>query len=197
MKIICLTGGIGSGKSTVAEFLYKKGFPVYNSDTRAKELMNSSEILKAKIIDLLGVESYQDNQLNKRFVGEKIFKNHTLLKQLNAVVHPEVKKDFTNWIEQQKKNRFKYCIKESALLFESNTFNVCDSIILITASEEIRIQRIIKRDKISREQVMERIKSQLPESQKSGLSDYVIYNEGDLFSLERDLDNVLQQIACL
>ncbi|KGK31457.1 dephospho-CoA kinase [Cellulophaga baltica] len=182
MMIVGLTGGIGSGKTTVAKMFHALGVPVYNSDIEAKKLMVTSEVLKVKIKELLGTESYIDHKLNRTYIADKIFTDPDLLAQLNAIVHPAVRQHFMSWVAQQKAA---YIIQETAIIFENDTQNKFDKIILVTAPEKIRIARVTSRDAISADKVKERIENQWPDQKKAALSDYVINN------LELDKTTVL------
>jgi|TARA_R110002096_G_scaffold21809_2_gene70748 dephospho-CoA kinase len=190
MKIIGLTGGIGSGKSTVANMFKELGVPVYNSDERAKYLMNTSLDIKRQLIKLLGEEAYKGDKLNRSFIAEKVFSNTNLLAKLNDIVHPIVRNDFIDWT---KKQDYSYVIQETALLFENKAQDLYDSIILVTAPIETRIIRVVDRDKSSREQVIARMKNQLDDKKKLNLSNYVIEN----IDLERTSSNVLQVHASI
>ncbi|ADV51499.1 Dephospho-CoA kinase [Cellulophaga algicola DSM 14237] len=173
MMIVGLTGGIGSGKTTVAKMFHALGVPVYNSDIEAKKLMSASKDLKAKIIALLGEDSYSDNVLNRSYIANKVFTDPALLAKLNAIVHPEVKNHFTSWVKNQKSS---YVIQETAIIFENSSEHRFDKIILVTAPENLRIERVISRDTISIEKVKERIDNQWSDKKKAKLSDYVIHN---------------------
>lgn len=190
MKIIGLTGGIGSGKSTVANMFKELGVPVYNSDERAKYLMNTSLEIKSQLIKLLGEEAYKGDKLNRSFIAEKVFSNTNLLAELNGIVHPIVRNDFIDWT---KKQDYSYVIQETALLFENKVQDLYDSIILVTAPKETRIIRVVDRDKSSREQVIARMNNQLDDEAKLNLSNYVIEN----IDLERTSSNVLQVHASI
>ena len=158
-KIIGLTGGIGSGKTTVAKFIEEFGFPVYYSDDRAKSIVNENELVKTKIIELLGNEAYnKDGLYDRKFVSEKIFNNSELLMQLNGIIHPAVKDDFENWVSQQKK----YLIfKETALLFELKLNLQCYKSLLVTAEDNLRIKRVMDRDRKTYREVKSVIENQL------------------------------------
>ena len=190
MKIIGLTGGIGSGKSTVANMFKELGVPVYNSDERAKYLMNTSLEIKSQLIKLLGEEAYKGDKLNRSFIAEKVFSNTNLLAELNGIVHPIVRNDFIDWT---KKQDYSYVIQETALLFENKAQDLYDSVILVTAPKETRITRVVDRDKSSREQVIARMNNQLDDEAKLNLSNYVIEN----IDLERTSSNVLQVHASI
>ena len=173
IKILGLTGGIGSGKTTVAKMFEALGVPVYNADQSAKMLMQSSQDLKDKIKQLLGEDAYTENRLNKAFISEKIFNNKALLSQINALVHPEVARDFNSWLTLQTSV---YVIKEVAILFETAAEDQFDYILTVTAPEAIRIQRIIERDQISLTKIKAVISNQLQDSEKTVKSDFVILN---------------------
>lgn len=173
IKILGLTGGIGSGKTTVAKMFEALGVPVYNADQSAKMLMQSSQDLKDKIKQLLGEDAYTENRLNKAFISEKIFNNKALLSQINALVHPEVARDFNSWLTLQTSV---YVIKEVAILFETATEDQFDYILTVTAPEAIRIQRIIERDQIALTKIKAVISNQLQDSEKTVKSDFVILN---------------------
>ncbi|WP_425237384.1 dephospho-CoA kinase [Ulvibacterium sp.] len=174
MRIIGLTGGIGSGKSTVAKMFKELGVPVYNSDERAKKLMVSSKTARKKISELLGEEAYSNKKLNRSYIAKKVFRDAELLKKLNEIVHPLVRKSFKSWARRQK---FCYLIQEAAIIFENENQDFYDKIILVSAPEEIRIDRILERDGSSRERILERMGNQWPDSKKIPLSDFVINNE--------------------
>ncbi|MBX7182730.1 MAG: dephospho-CoA kinase [Bacteroidia bacterium] len=173
MKIVGLTGGIGSGKSTVADFFSMLGISVYKADLAAKKLMTSNPNLILGIKKLLGEESYLNQELNKAYVSAKIFKDPSLLEKMNALVHPAVKADFWEWVQQQSGP---YVIREAAILFESGTYSDCSFIITVTAPEEDRIKRVMKRDQIQEEDVRSRIANQWTDEQKIARSHAVINN---------------------
>lgn len=173
MKIVGLTGGIGSGKSTVADFFSMLGISVYKADLAAKKLMTSNPNLILGIKKLLGEESYLNQELNKAYVSAKIFRDPSLLEKMNALVHPAVKADFLEWVQQQSGP---YVIREAAILFESGTYSDCSFIITVTAPEEDRIKRVMKRDQIQEEDVRSRIANQWTDEQKIARSHAVINN---------------------
>lgn len=190
MKVVGLTGGIGSGKSTVAKMFLELGVPVYNSDERAKKLMNTSAEIKNQIIAFLGKESYHEEKLNRAYIAKKVFNDTTLLAQLNAIVHPVVREDFLKWTGEQE---YCYVIQETALLFENNAQHLYDSIILVTAPKEERISRVVSRDNGTREQVIARMNNQMDDEGKLNLSDFVIEN----IDIERTRSIVLQVHAAI
>ena len=174
MIIVGLTGGIGSGKTTVGNFFIELGVPVYNSDFMAKKLMVSSKQLKKDIKKLLGKEAYKGKKLNKTFISDKIFNNASLLKKMNNIVHPAIHDDFIVWTKNQKSP---YVIQESALIFENSMQAFYDKTILVIAPQDIRVQRVVNRDAISENKILERINNQLSDTEKIALSDFVIVNE--------------------
>ncbi len=173
MKIIGLTGGIGSGKTTIASLFKKKGIPIYIADERAKNITNTSKLIRKHIIELLGENAYQGHKMDRNYVSNKIFNDETLLKKINAIIHPKVTEDFVEWLKKQKGP---YCIKESAILFENGNYKYCDYTILITAPEEIKIKRVMKRDQLTILEIKSRIKNQWSDDKKSFLADTIIEN---------------------
>ncbi len=193
-KIIGLTGGIGSGKSTVANYIASKGIPVYIADDEAKRLMESDEI-KQKIQSLFSESILNKNQtLNRKRIAELVFNNPSKLQELNAVVHPLVHQHFKNWVKEHE--NFPFVIKEVAILFETGGNKQCDKVILITAPEDLRIERACNRDNVDRETVLNRMKNQLPEAEKELLSDYVIHNI-DLKETFKEVDVILKKLGKL
>lgn len=173
MKVIGLTGGIGSGKTTVAKMFGELGVPVYIADFEAKRLTNSSTVIKKKLIKLLGHSAYIDGKLNRKFVANIIFNDPKLLKKVNEIIHPKVASHFKRWVKRQNGN---YCIKEAAILFENGGYKDCYLNILITAPIEVRIRRVMRRDELSREEIENRIQSQWTDDEKGKLADIIIEN---------------------
>lgn len=191
-KIIGITGGIGSGKSTVSQFIEELGFPVYDSDFWAKELVNIDKNLKSRIIELLGEESYDENgKYNRKFVAEKVFDHQELLLKLNQIIHPAVKIHFENWVKAQ---NAEFVFKETALLFELKLNESCYQSILVTADENIRIKRVMNRDGRTYREVKEIIDKQMPEVDKVKLADFVIQNNTDLESLKEFTHQVIDEL---
>jgi dephospho-CoA kinase len=172
-KIVGLTGGIGSGKSKAAAYFSELGIPCYIADDRAKELMTSSITIQQAIINEFGAESYINGNLNRPFLASIVFKDTVLLATLNAIVHPAVASDFRSWLLEQNSI---YVIKEAAILFENGGAKLCDQVILVTAPKEIRVQRVIDRDKCTKEDVLERMSKQWSDAKKKPLADYIIEN---------------------
>lgn len=190
MMIIGLTGGIGSGKSTVATMFKELGVPVYDSDQRAKYLMNTSKVIHDQLVALLGEEAFKGGTLNRSYIASKVFNDAELLAKLNSIVHPVVRQDFIDWSNDQDGN---YVIQETALLFENKAQELYDDVILVTAPKEVRINRVLDRDSTTREQVEARMNNQLDDETKLELANYVIENN----DLERTRSKVLQVHASI
>lgn len=173
-KIIGLTGGIGSGKTTIAKLFESEGVPVYIADDEAKKIMKLPETIE-KISSVFGKEIIKNNHIDNKKLSAIVFANPEKLKSLNSIVHPLVKKHFDDWVN--KNIKFPFVIKEAAILFESGSYKYCSKIITVTASEETRIKRVMERDHSSKQEVLDRIKNQWTDSQKISKSDYVIENE--------------------
>lgn len=175
MLKIGVTGGMGSGKSTVCGIFSQLGIPVYSADERAKILMTENRELVKKISTLFGSEAYTaKGELNRTFIASRAFSDSTLLTKLNALVHPAVFSDFDTWCAQQKAP---YVIKEAALLFESGSFRGLDFIITVSAPRELRIQRSMRRDGSKRSQVLARMKKQWTEQQRKASADFILIND--------------------
>lgn len=174
MLKIGLTGGLGSGKSTVAKIFEVLGIPVYYADMEAKRLMNSDRQLKSEIIKYFGTEAYIDDQLNRRYLSSIVFENKEKLSLLNSLVHPATIRDSKEWISKQ---TTPYVIKEAALIFESGSQEYLDHVIGVSAPAHLRIQRAMHRDNLTRSQVQQRMSKQIEEVIKMHLCDFVIYND--------------------
>ncbi len=186
VKMVGLTGGIGSGKSFVSKIFRGMGIPVYDADKEAKRLMREDKDLKRKIKQLLGRESYHRNGWpNRKKIAEIIFFDKEKLVAINGVVHPAVAEDFARWHDIQSSP---YTIEESALIVQNGAYKMMDDLIVVTAPQEIRIRRVMRRDRVSREKVLARIKNQLPESELIKVADYVIDNSGTVPLLEQIWD---------
>ena len=173
MKIIGLTGGIGSGKSTVLALFKALGAVAYVADIEAKKLMNSDAALRNEIIKLFGEKAYENGELNRSYISSIVFNNEEKLNALNALVHPKVREDFQHFIKTQKAD---FVIYEAAILFESGSNQFCDYIITVIADFNHKIERIMKRDGVSEAQVLERMKNQSADDFKVKKSDFVIRN---------------------
>lgn len=171
--LVGLTGGIGSGKTTVANFFKEFGIPVYIADTEAKALMNRSKVIKRKLIALFGENAYQDGKLNREYLSQKIFNDKDLLQKMNAIVHPKVASHFKRWV---KKQDAPYVISEAAILFENGSYKNYNYIITVTAPEHVRLKRVMSRDNSSEKKVKSVMGNQWKDAEKIKLSDFVIQN---------------------
>lgn len=175
MVKIGITGGIGSGKTTVCRVFELLGIPVFYADYQARQLMQTDPLLVKDILKAFGAESYSaEGQLNRKYLAETVFGNVSKLNLLNSLVHPAVFRAFDTWAASQ---RAPYVIKEAALLFESNSYRDCTFTILVTAPEQLRIQRVIARDRIAAEAVKQRMDKQWPDIEKEKLADFVLLND--------------------
>ena len=174
MKRIGITGGIGAGKSLVAEIIKAMGYPVYNSDERAKELTESNPKIKEGLIHLFGEEIYQNDTLNKFALAQAIFSDESLREKVNALIHPIVREDFNLWALAQNNS---LVFNESAILFETGSFKNFDAIILVYAPTELRIKRIMKRDNCSENEVLKRMNTQFSDEEKYNLTEFRILND--------------------
>lgn len=173
--IVGITGGIGSGKTTVTNIFSEfEGVQVYHADEEAKKLMNTSPVIRKKVIEEFSEEAYNEEGLNRTFLANIVFKNKEKLKVLNSIVHPEVHKHLQEYVEKYKHKD--YVLYENAILFENGSHKICDKIITVSVPEEIRIERVMKRDKTTREAVIDRIKNQWADAKKKIQSNYVIFN---------------------
>lgn len=179
MKIVGLTGGIGSGKSTVLNLFKGCGVKTFSADLSAKKLVNSDIILINLIKDSFGNDIYKNNILDSKKLSSIVFNNPNKLKTLNSIIHPAVASDFKDFLDMNKDH---YIIKEAAIIFETKSENNYDKIILVRAPLKSRIERVMNRDKVSKKEVMKRIDNQLDESSIIDKCDYIIdnYNEEDL-----------------
>ena len=174
MKRIGITGGIGAGKSLVAEIIKAMGYPVFNSDERAKELTDSNPKIKEGLIHLFGEEIYQNETLNKFALAQAIFSDDSLRDKVNTLIHPIVREDFNLWTLAQ---NTELVFNESAILFETGSFKNFDAIILVHAPKELRIKRIMKRDNSSENEVLKRMDSQFSDEKKYQLTEFRIVND--------------------
>jgi len=178
MLKVGITGGIGSGKTTVCQIFEKLGVPVYYADQRAKELMEDDKQLSADIRREFGDEVYDaEGRLRRKMLAEIVFNDETKLVKLNSLVHPAVFRDNQSWNEVLAKKGYPYVLKEAALLVETGSYRMLDKLIVVSAPEEDRIKRVMARDGSTQEQVLARIRAQMPEEQKVKYGDYIIFND--------------------
>ncbi|MHA7844135.1 MAG: dephospho-CoA kinase [Winogradskyella sp.] len=173
MIIVGLTGGIGSGKTTIAKWFESQNIPVYIADKEAKALMNRSKVIKRKLSELFGVSAYENGKLNREYLASKIFNDKSLLTKMNAIVHPKVALHFKRWL---KKQDAPYIIKEAAIIFENNLEYQYDYIITVVADEGLRIERVMSRDDTTKQKVKSIINNQLSDEEKIKKSHFVIQN---------------------
>lgn len=190
-KIIGLTGGIGSGKSTVLKMFQKHGATAFIADEEAKKLMNFDEDLKRDIKKLLGEKSYKNNRIDKKFIAEQIFNDSEKIGKLNSLVHPKVKETFLFFAKEV---TTKLLVYEAAILFESGSDVYCDFVVTVIADKEKRIQRVMKRDNVSRKSVLSRMKNQLSDTDKIEKSDFVIYNN-EFEDTESQVKEIVKKIS--
>ena len=190
-QIIGLTGGIGSGKSTVANYFQSLGIPVYIADERARKISESPEILEF-IRSVFGSVIFDNEKLNREKLSEIVFNNPKKLEQLNAIIHPAVKKDFKLWVSKHKNEP--YLIKEAAILFESGSYKDCDFVITVVAPLEERIRRVMQRDNASRKDVLRRISNQWSDDKRIAKSKFVIENS-DLEKTKLQIEQIFEKLA--
>lgn len=191
MKVLGITGGMGSGKSTIANFFSEWGVPVYEADLQARILSDTDPEIVDKVRALLGEEAYNEQGMDRAYVASRVFNDESLLKSLNKIIHPVVVDHFTAWVAAQDAP---YCLKEAAILFETGGHKSCDWTLLITAPMEVRIARIIARDNLSRPDILARLDKQWPDEKKLPLADFHIENT-DLDLARLAAKHVHQQIS--
>lgn len=191
MYKVGITGGIGSGKSLVADMLLKRGVALYSSDSRAKELMASDPELRQQLVERFGSEVFCAEGLNRAYLAERVFASDEELEALNAIVHPRVMADFEQWAEKQSGD---YVVLESAILYESGFDGAVDIVVAIMAPEELRIERVIKRDGVTKEQVEERMRHQLSDEERCNRAKYAIVNI-ELDELEEDVEQLHRRLS--
>lgn len=175
MLKIGVTGGIGSGKSLICRVFSTLGVPVYNADTEAKRLMDEDKKLAKELMDSFGPGIFRDGHLERKVLAGIVFNDPDALKLLNSIVHPAVRKDFMSWIERH--NNAPYVVKEAAILFETGMYAGLDTVILVTAPEDLRLRRVMRREGENEESIKRRMASQWPEAKKAELAGMVIRND--------------------
>ncbi len=187
MVIFGITGGIGSGKSVVSKLMEVLEIPVYLADNKSKILLNTSPGLQKELTDVFGNELYTDGVLNKPYFASLIFTDSAKLAVANKIIHPYVKEDFLRWVKQKNNETKKYVAIEAAILYESGFQHLVDKVILVYAPLDIRIKRVMERDKASLQQVLNRMKNQIPDDEKLKMADYVIENDNRHSIIEKTL----------
>lgn len=192
MYKVGITGGIGSGKTTVSKLFAELGVPVYYADDEAKKLTNESVEVKDALISLIGSEVYNNQGvLDRKLLASKIFSNKQLLQKVNAIIHPAVAEHFILWTAKQEAP---YILKEAAILFETGSYKQLDATILVTASEELRVKRVMSRDGVTKEEVEKRMANQWEEERKIPLADYIITNNSTREVLVKEIAKVHEDI---
>lgn len=191
MYKVGITGGIGSGKSTVCRMLAERGVALYDADSRAKELMATSEALCKMLIENFGAETFNAEGLNRAYLAGRVFNDAEQLRLLNSIVHPAVIADFEAWAEAQEGN---YVVFESAILFEAGLEDRVDVVVAVMAPESLRVERVMARDGHSRDQVMARINNQMSDDERSDRSKYSIVNI-DVEDLEEDVEQLHRRLS--
>ena len=191
MYKVGITGGIGSGKSTVCRMLVERGIALYDADSRAKELMSTSEALRKALIENFGTETFTAEGLNRAYLAERVFNDKQQLHLLNSLVHPAVIADFEAWAEGQEGH---YVLFESAILFEAGLESRVDAVVAVMAPEALRVERVMARDGHSAEQVMARIKNQMSDDERSDRAKYSIVNV-DIEELEEDVEQLHRRLS--
>ena len=192
MLKVGITGGIGSGKSTITSLFHDLGVPIYNSDERAKWLLSNDVDLMDQIKILFGQESYSNNKLNRAHIANIVFQDNDMLKQLNAIVHPLVKIDFENWLLLQKKEPL--VIKEAAILIESGAYKELDVLIVVLADKKTRIERVVNRDNVSKEDVEKRMETQISDSERLKFANFSVDNNTDQSNLKMQVGGLYKQL---
>ena len=192
MLKVGITGGIGSGKSTITSLFHDLGVPIYNSDERAKWLLSNDVDLMDQIKILFGQESYSNNKLNRAHIANIVFQDNDMLKQLNAIVHPMVKIDFENWLLLHKKEPL--VIKEAAILIESGAYKELDVLIVVLADKKTRIKRVINRDNVSKEDVEKRMDTQISDSERLKFANFSVDNNKDQSNLKMQVGELYKQL---
>ena len=186
MKIVGITGGIGSGKSTVCKVFETLGVPVFYADEEARMITEDNVEVVGAIKTLFGEEIYQNGALNRRHLGTIVFAHPELLQKLNEIIHPAVGKRFQDWVKANAKAP--YIVKEAAILIETGGHKVMDEVVLVTAAEEIRIERVMARDNVSEADVRARMSRQMPDDEKVKFASFIIDNDGKSLILPKILE---------
>lgn len=191
MISVAITGGIGSGKSYISVMLEERGIPVYNADTESKRLTLSNAEIRNKLIALLGEEIYANGELNKPMLASYLFASTENAVRINGIIHPVVKEDFKRWLTNHSEKEI--TAFESAILYEAGFEDSVDAVLVVFAPRELRLERAMKRDKATREQIEARMDAQMDEEEKCRRADFVVYNDGTL-PLDEQLTSFINQL---
>ena len=194
MLKVGITGGIGSGKTTVCKLFEDLGVAVYYADDRAKFLMQHEHFLIDQLKQNFGEDIYDHGQLNRAMLAQKVFGNKEQLALLNSLVHPVVFRDTERWYQEQLTAKPPYVLKEAALLVETGAYKLLDQLIVVSAPLEVRLQRVVARDKVAAAEVTQRMNNQLAEEEKLKLADFVIENNSDLEALKIQVEKIHQAL---
>ena len=191
MYKVGITGGIGAGKSTVCDLLRERGVAVYDSDSRAKQLMSEDVMLRAELIEAFGDAVYGASGLDRAYLAKSVFGNDEALRKLNAIVHPAVMRDFAEWAEVQEGD---YVVLESAILFEAGLADRVDSVVAVMAPESLRLERAMARDGASRDEILHRIRSQMSDDERMERAKYAVVNI-DREELAEDVEQLHRRLC--
>ena len=186
-----LTGGIGSGKTTIAKKFIERGIPVLNTDLLARDLMESNETIMSSMIKTFGELSYIDNKLNRKYIADIVFNDSKQLDLLNKITHPIVRQEIIKWMDSQTTN---FCVVESAIMFNSDLYTIFDELICVAAYKKTRIERIIKRDNCSKEQALARMDKQISQEEMISKCRFTIVNESTLLTTDAQIRMILTML---
>ena len=189
MISIAITGGIGSGKTYVSNMFQERGIPIYNADTEAKRLMVQDEVIRKELVALVGEEVYQGAELNKPLLASYLFSSAEHVQQINSIVHPRVQAEVIEWLKARQE--YEVAGIESAILFEAGFRDSVDSVIMVSAPEELRLARAMKRDRATEQQIRNRMSAQMNENEKIKMADFVICND-ETQPLDEQISFILQ-----
>ena len=190
--VVAITGGIGSGKTSISNLLREQGYAVYDTDEVGRKLQDEDALVRAKITALFGHNAYNGQTLNRSYVASQVFGNSTMLSALNQIVHPAVAAHFLQWKSGFDKKQFLFM--ECAVLFEAGFENLVDKILVVTAPEDLRIERVMRRDGLTREQILSRMAHQIPENEKICKANFVINTDGQI-ALDKQLQTLLNKLV--
>jgi len=177
MKIVGLTGGIGTGKSLVATVFETLGIPVFKADEAGRKVLDTDPLVKQAVVALLGSRAYAGDKPDRTYIASVVFSDPQKLQQLNEIIHPAVGRAFAEWFTSEN-NKAPYCLREAAILFESGAYRDCDKVICISAPEALRVERVMQRDLVAEGEVRARMAQQMPQQEKESRSDFIIFNDG-------------------